>query len=241
MHTKKCGNCLEYKPINEFGIKGNHFQQNCKICANDIAKKWYANRKNDPNTKNLIYKRNKKKEHYLKLLTNEIKAKLGCAICIEKDPCCLDFHHKNKNKDRNVSDWVRLKNKNKVISEIQKCICVCSNCHRKIHANKINCPHIQFQEQELKKIIEEFMKKNPWVVEYKRNTKPKNLKNNCIKCGQKTNNLKYCSTKCSGLNKRKVERPPVEEVEEKLKTMSMLAVAKIYGVTDNSVRKWLKK
>lgn len=39
---------------------------------------------------------------------------------------------------------------------------------------------------------------------------------------------------------RKVERPSKEELQELLKTESMVSVGKKYGVTDNAVRKWLK-
>jgi hypothetical protein len=240
METKVCKRCNIDKPVDQFGRRGNYFQFVCKICANEIAKLWYAEKKNDANIKSNIFQRNKKKEKYLKKLVDEIKSKLGCAICSEKDSCCLDFHHKNKNKDRNVSTWVRLKSEKKLISEIKKCICVCSNCHRKIHASKIKCPDTQFKENELKIIIEEFKKENPWIVKYERTKKPKILKNNCLQCGQKTNNLKYCSSKCRGISKRKVKRPTIEELKIKLKTMPMIKIAKMYGVTDNSVRKWLK-
>ncbi len=49
-----------------------------------------------------------------------------------------------------------------------------------------------------------------------------------------------CSSKANAIKQRKVERPSLKQIQEDLKTMSMLSVGKKYGVTDNAVRKWLK-
>lgn len=62
---------------------------------------------------------------------------IGCQLCPENDPIVLDFHHV-KDKCFDVSDgvqrlyaWVRIK------KEIEKCIVLCSNCHRKFHAGSV--------------------------------------------------------------------------------------------------------
>jgi hypothetical protein len=39
---------------------------------------------------------------------------------------------------------------------------------------------------------------------------------------------------------RKVERPAYEQLKEDVRTMSMLAVGRKYGVSDNAVRKWIR-
>jgi hypothetical protein len=38
---------------------------------------------------------------------------------------------------------------------------------------------------------------------------------------------------------RKVERPPYEQLQTNPESMSLLAVGRKYGVSDNAVRKWL--
>lgn len=60
------------------------------------------------------------------------KASKGCCFCLEKEPCCLDFHHTNKDKEGNVANLL-LCGRKRVYKEINKCILVCSNCHRKLH------------------------------------------------------------------------------------------------------------
>lgn len=39
---------------------------------------------------------------------------------------------------------------------------------------------------------------------------------------------------------RKVERPSYEQLLKDLQSMSFLAVGRMYGVSDNAVRKWLR-
>lgn len=66
----------------------------------------------------------------------------GCFFCEEFEPICLDAHHVDPTlKKFEIS--AALKNVvsiNNFKLELQKCICVCSNCHRKIHAGLIMPP-----------------------------------------------------------------------------------------------------
>jgi hypothetical protein len=39
---------------------------------------------------------------------------------------------------------------------------------------------------------------------------------------------------------RRVERPSYEQLKEDVRTMSMLAVGRRYGVSDSAVRKWIR-
>lgn len=73
-------------------------------------------------------------EHRRKLKRMAIEYKGGkCQICnYDKSIYALDFHHLDKNqKDFSIANksysWERIK------SELDKCILVCSNCHREIH------------------------------------------------------------------------------------------------------------
>ena len=62
----------------------------------------------------------------------------SCNLCgYSKCLNALDFHHLNpKEKDFSISNTNRSFEKMK--SEIDKCIMVCSNCHREIHAGMVN-------------------------------------------------------------------------------------------------------
>ena len=60
--------------------------------------------------------------------------KCGYSKCIES----LDFHHKNPSEKEFTIGQHRNKSKEKLLEEIEKCVCLCSNCHRKVHAGIIN-------------------------------------------------------------------------------------------------------
>lgn len=49
-----------------------------------------------------------------------------------------------------------------------------------------------------------------------------------------------CSPDCDSLIKRKVERPSQEELKNLMDNTSMVSIGKMYGVSDNAVRKWAK-
>jgi hypothetical protein len=50
---------------------------------------------------------------------------------------------------------------------------------------------------------------------------------------------RYCSYECTFKSNRRVERPPKEELEQKLKNgESFLGMSRDYGVSDQAIRKW---
>jgi len=73
----------------------------------------------------------------------------------------------------------------------------------------------------------------------------------CALCGAefaaKRSEQKYCSRDCgrrvgarAGLERRKVERPPYEQLMREIAETSYLAVGRKYGVSDNAIRKWVR-
>ena len=67
--------------------------------------------------------------------------KTECSICgYRRCKEALEWHHTGGDKEFNVSKFVNSnypssKNKEKVLTELSKCILVCANCHREIHKN----------------------------------------------------------------------------------------------------------
>ncbi len=83
---------------------------------------------------------------------------VGCACCGEKDVVCLDFHHYDPlEKEFNMSSALT-KPVSKLIEEAAKCVVVCSNCHRKIHAGTLNIEnYLSRHEYEYRKNIIELI------------------------------------------------------------------------------------
>lgn len=140
---KQCGKCKKHKSLSEFNKNKTHkdgLQHWCKQCALEIAKRWYAKNKHREEVRERLRKADQRQVKKFKDAINYIKSSFGCAFCSEKEPCCLDFHHTgNKEKDREVSYWVKTKSVARICEEMNKCICVCANCHRKLHAGLIQC------------------------------------------------------------------------------------------------------
>jgi hypothetical protein len=73
----------------------------------------------------------------------------------------------------------------------------------------------------------------------------------CPTCGvtfrPSTGGQRYCSTSCAGrgessrraqVAKRRVERPPYEQLIAEIEELGYLAVGREYGVSDNAIHKW---
>ena len=64
----------------------------------------------------------------------------------------------------------------------------------------------------------------------------------CKKCGglrDKHSQSQLCK-RCSDIEQRKNSRPSKEQLKEEIQESSYRAVGRKYGVSDNSIRKWLK-
>lgn len=62
---------------------------------------------------------------------------------------------------------------------------------------------------------------------------------NC-ECGNKIWKTSNKCKECDSKNKRKINRPSKEELLELLKDNSYVSIGKMFGVSDNSIRKWVK-
>lgn len=118
---KICSKCNLEK--DEFSKNSNW----CRECVRECSKKFYLKNKERINLKHL--EKSKERSEFI----SEIKSKLKCSQCGENHPATLDFHHLNpKEKVFNIGHHVT-NNKETILKEIEKCIVLCANCHRKLH------------------------------------------------------------------------------------------------------------
>ncbi len=77
----------------------------------------------------------------------QFRSSLSCINCPEDDETCLDFHHVNEDeKTENISKILRSRTSiRRVIDELEKCVCLCANCHRKYHGGKLIIDNINDQ------------------------------------------------------------------------------------------------
>ena len=83
------------------------------------------------------------RRHYLKkrlpLMERRraLLAEFSCLACGESEPCCIDWHHvDDETKSFNIATGM-LRGEETWWNEILKCVAICSNCHRKLHNNKL--------------------------------------------------------------------------------------------------------
>lgn len=63
-----------------------------------------------------------------------------CIACGEKEKCCIDYHHTDPTtKEDKINNIIRrFGTKDKILEELKKCVPLCSNCHRKVHAGVLD-------------------------------------------------------------------------------------------------------
>jgi len=61
----------------------------------------------------------------------------------------------------------------------------------------------------------------------------------CSVCGKRTSNQEFCSARCQGMNSRKFIVTK-DELENMICVLPMTRIGKIYGVSDNAIRKRCK-
>lgn len=130
---KVCFKCGIEKPLEDFGTnksKKNGYQSRCKDCQKEYRRKHYID--------NIDAYKKKARKNKLKVRQLIVDSKVGgCVRCGENHPSCLDFHHPDDNKELTIGGpgdhgYLRVK------KEIEKCIVLCANCHRKHHYNTRN-------------------------------------------------------------------------------------------------------
>ena len=171
----------------------------------------------------------KQKERALKRKLELIEYKGGkCEMCgYNKNIAALEFHHLDKSTKRFQLDSRHLSNTNmnEIKKESDKCILLCSNCHRELHNKELNKDNISNLLIELNKETET---RNKQLYEEKKYTI-------CPICGIKFNPSKgkiYCSEDCRKKANGMDLYPSKEEVYKKYNDLkSWQKVADYYSLT----------
>ena len=126
---KFCNSCKTEKNIDDFNFKNiskQTRQSKCKDCQKIASNNHYKN-----NSEKYITAASEKKKQ-IRDWWQDYKKQFKCA-CGESHPACIDFHHPENNKEKDVSAFFNEGAINKGLEELKKCIPICSNCHRKLH------------------------------------------------------------------------------------------------------------
>lgn len=134
---KHCRRCSEDKDESEFNRNSSNkdgLQNWCRECTKKRNNDRY---KEDPDHRARIMRNNDMSRVRCSEYVAAVKS-AGCSVCDEKEPCTLDFHHLDPSeKEGNISGLLNY-GLARVKEEISKCVLLCSNCHRKVHAGVLD-------------------------------------------------------------------------------------------------------
>jgi hypothetical protein len=152
-----------------------------------------------------------------------------CQLCgYNKAITALELHHLQPlEKELTISHntnlaWAKIR------EELPKCILVCANCHREIHANISIAPiYSSFNEEYAKEVDVLLLQLKHKKICY------------CKNCGDiiESNAATYC-IKCSGIMRRIVQRPEKQQLKTEIRQETFTSIGKKYSVSDNAIRKW---
>lgn len=150
-----------------------------------------------------------------------------CANCgYNKCNDALDFHHLDPNtKEFNFGfALTKPKSWNVLVKELKKCVLLCSNCHRELHAGLIKIENKNYFNED--------------YIDYKIHVE----KNECPVCGTlKLIQNKTCSKHCSGKLKNKVNWSSIDLNNMLSIYKNPEQIGKFLGVSGSAVRKQIKK
>ncbi len=158
----------------------------------------------------------------------------------------FDFHHRDpKEKSFGMSSNYNRKSWQDLENEVKKCNLLCKNCHALEHEKAIDNEDFYRQVFEYDGPLDIWVWGHSPSIETILKVKKRKRLFQCVVCGDdfKPNNTnqKSCSVDCAKIARRKVERPTKEKLDMLLKEHSFCAIGRMFGVSDNAVRKWQKQ
>ena len=181
-----------------------------------------AKNNNSQNVINFV----KNRKHNLTLIFGK-----KCCLCGFNDFIeALEFHHVHPEQKEFALTSSVIKSLDKQLIEARKCVLLCANCHRGVHAGYLSVPD-DFEKFFDESIAEQLLQENEEIKYGK--------KHYCIDCGKliPTTDAQRCEN-CARKASRTVERPERKELKTLIRTLPFTQIGKRYGVTDNAIRKW---
>ena len=238
---KLCGEIIKVRTIVDGKMRNFQRRKYCLKCSPfgsgntrkiEIPKCSVENRKKRKSDKSIRWQKKARKER-----KNTLISIFGgkCQICgYNRCHKSFDFHHVDPSKkDSAISAFGLLSKWKKIVQEMKKCILVCSNCHREIHANFIS-----------QKLVEDIYKNNLIDISKKLD---KEIEHNikkpklyfCIDCNKEIDQRSKRCHICYKITRQNKNKPTKEQLLIEIKEENnYCAIGRKYGVSDNAVRKW---
>lgn len=147
----------------------------------------------------------------------------ACQICgYCRTNRALEFHHRDE-----TTKMFGLGTKGSLalatlMKEAEKCVLLCSNCHREVHEGLVEAP-------------------KPLIVSLVESDKSSVSRKCCLDCQKQVTRQSVRCKRCAqlALKRARINWDTPENLLKRLETESFLKVAKTIGVSDNAIRKFL--
>ena len=129
---KMCARCQQEKELSDFRkdkSRKDGVMSSCKQCMRQFYRSQYTIAYGDK-----YAVANKERRANQAAMLKEYKSKLKCLLCEERESICLEFHHTDPTTKEFGVGASMGRNWETIVQEIEKCVCLCSNCHKKVHA-----------------------------------------------------------------------------------------------------------
>ncbi|MCT0253010.1 MULTISPECIES: hypothetical protein [unclassified Synechocystis] len=169
MDSKTCTKCHKTKPLFEFHRDARlktGFTSRCKVCTCEYKRAYYESEEGKAKVKAYNQRNAKRRSEYSRLYSqkyrdSQFKNQRKLEFCLYKGGFCsecgfeatedtiaaFDFHHINPSeKEYTPSDMLMLR-KDKVFKELDKCVLLCSNCHRILHHRQYRAKLLEKQQK----------------------------------------------------------------------------------------------
>jgi len=166
---KVCAKCKSVKEVYNFSkdkSSKDGLQSICKKCVKKYKHSYYRKNKDAISKKKKdFYAKHKhtpveSKKRYIVNIKNKRDMLIGlagdkCCKCGFSDKICLEFHHVNpKTKKFGLHGYNLINPNNDILGEFEKCILLCSNCHKIEHhmISEVNSMGIGLMEKKSNKM-----------------------------------------------------------------------------------------
>lgn len=130
--TRQCKACLKVLPLEDFYFadktKTTRLHK-CKACK--IQQRKASPSYTKPSSNGHVAT-NRRRE-----FIRRYKSLCGCKICGEKQSVCLDLHHLDPSQKEFEPAKMGRQSMEKIRAELKKCVVLCANHHRMVHAGLI--------------------------------------------------------------------------------------------------------
>ncbi len=142
---RACSKCRLDLPRSSFHNHRNGkdgLRSRCKDCNREEARDFYKRNPRPYKYRARLF--NTEQTRRRLEVMGELRRRVGCQLCGEREECVLDFHHlvgNSKGREGGMPVSRAAGHSNiRFLRELAACIVVCVNCHRKAHAGVISIP-----------------------------------------------------------------------------------------------------